>query len=112
MGKSTFFVLTARYEFVMEAIARKGICVVERWERRTRLGSLTSAPWRQEWPSMKKKLNKTESADVKHLAAVETVLFRDLMSLVEHCSIRKYDDGDARDPGWITIKTTGAAGVV
>jgi hypothetical protein len=48
----------------------------------------------------------------KHLAAVESEVFRDLMPLVEHCSHREYDDGSAREVGWITIKTTGAAWVV
>lgn len=45
----------------------------------------------------------------KHLAPVESELLRDLMSLVEHCAITAYDDGDARRPGWITLRTLGSA---
>lgn len=61
---------------------------------------------------MKKKVSKAAMGDAKHLAPVETALFKDMMSLIEHCCVRKYDDGDAREPGWITIKTQGAAWVV
>jgi len=35
-----------------------------------------------------------------------------LMGLVAHCADIKYDDGQARQPGWITIKTMGSAWVV
>ena len=61
---------------------------------------------------MKKKSAKGGSLDARHLAPVETNLFRDLLPLVEHCCVRKYDDGDPREPGWITMKTQGAAWVV
>jgi len=47
-----------------------------------------------------------------HTAAMETETFRDLMPLVEHCALVRYDDGDQRVPGWITIKVQGAAWVV
>jgi len=61
---------------------------------------------------MKKKAAKGGAENVKHLAPVETKIFGELLSLVEHCAIRQYDDGDTREPGWITIKTQGAAWVV
>lgn len=51
-------------------------------------------------------------SEVKHLAGVESEVFRGLMPLVEHCSLRQYDDATARETGWITIKTQGAAWVV
>lgn len=108
-GKSVFFILTPRLEFVMSAVSRRGIIVAERWPRHVRLGSLSGPPWSQEWPQMKKKLKATEGESVKHLAAVETKLFGELFSLVEHCCVRKYDDGDSREPGWFTVKTQGAA---
>jgi len=59
---------------------------------------------------MKKKASKVSGGEnVKHLAPVETNRFTDLLPLVEHCCFRQYDDGDPREPGWITIKTQGAA---
>jgi len=48
----------------------------------------------------------------KHLAPVETNYFNALVPLVEHCCVRQYDDGDAREPGWFTVKTQGAAWIV
>lgn len=47
-----------------------------------------------------------------HLAAMESEIFAKCHELVKHCSITRYDDGDARKPGWITIKTMGSAWVV
>ena len=63
--------------------------------------------WR---PAVKKRqARNAEGSQGSHLAAVETETFRDLLPLVEHCCCRKYDDGDPREPGWVTIKTQGAA---
>lgn len=62
---------------------------------------------------MKKKAAASKAgSDARHLAAIETELFADLMPLVEHCAVTKYDDGDPRETGWVTIKTLGAAWVV
>jgi hypothetical protein len=44
-----------------------------------------------------------------HLAAVESNVFAKLGALVAHCSVVKYEDGQARRPGWFTVKTMGAA---
>jgi hypothetical protein len=63
-------------------------------------------------PEMKKKSVKTGAEGGKHLAALETTRWGDMLSLVEHCAVTRYDDGDARTPGWITIKTSGAAWLV
>lgn len=65
--------------------------------------------WQVEYPDMKKRGPKTGSGGEKHLAALETSRFNDMLSLVEHCAIRLYEDGDPREPGWVTIKTQGAA---
>jgi len=48
----------------------------------------------------------------QHLAAMESAVFSKLHSLVAHCAITKYEDGDPRKPGWFTIKTMGSAWVV
>jgi len=53
-----------------------------------------------------------EKTDVMHLAGVESNVFKDLMPLVEHCSLKQYEDKTPRQPGWLTIKTQGAAWVV
>lgn len=48
----------------------------------------------------------------KHLAAMESIVFSKLHSLVAHCSVTRYDDGDPRVPGWWTVKTVGSSWVV
>jgi hypothetical protein len=63
-------------------------------------------------PNMRKRQAKNLSGDQKALAPVESDVFHDLLPIIEHCCVRKYDDGDAREPGWITIKTQGSAWVV
>lgn len=63
-------------------------------------------------PTVKKKEAKARTADgAKHAAPVETKYFADLMPVVEHLAFTSYDDGDPREPGWITLKVLGAAWV-
>jgi len=64
---------------------------------------------RWEKPVMKKRGVKPLGEATKHLAPMETEILKDHMPLVEHMAVRQYDDGEAREPGWITIKTQGAA---
>ncbi len=65
-----------------------------------------------EFAGMGIKKRETKAKDLKHLAALETTLFSDRLSLVEHCALLQYEDATPRVPGWITIKTQGAAWVV
>lgn len=53
------------------------------------------------------------AADVPvHIAAVESDVFQKLPSLVAHCAVTRYDDGEPRQTGWFTIKTYGSTWVV
>lgn len=108
-GKSIFHVVLGRYYFTLRAVHGRGICVVARCRTALRYsGDPGELKW--EYPSMKKRITKAALANgVKHLAPVESNRFSDLMSLVEHCAVKVYDDGDPREPGWFTIKTNGAA---
>lgn len=64
-------------------------------------------------PIVKKKAASAAAGDgARHVAAMETEILKQLLPLVEHCALVRYDDGDQRVPGWITIKTLGAAWVV
>lgn len=47
-----------------------------------------------------------------HLAPLESAVFGKLFNLVSHCCVTKYDDGEPRQPGWFTVKTSGSAWVV
>jgi len=107
--KCVFMVLGSRYEWLLQHRPGVGICAFERWPRHTRLGSASGAPLKWEIPNVKKRQPLTGANGAKHLAALESNLFGQLLPLVEHCALRQYDDGEAREPGWLTIKTQGAA---
>lgn len=53
-----------------------------------------------------------DGSPLKHLAPMESNVFTSLHALVAHCAVVRYDDGKPRKPGWITIKTNGAAWIV
>lgn len=60
------------------------------------------------------KKRKTEGAaqpgdGPKHLAPLATKSMSGFPNLVMFCAVVRYDDGDPRQPGWIQIRTDGAA---
>lgn len=73
--------------------------------------SPTTATWMGR-PDMKRRSAKTGPTADKHLAALESTVFGGLLPIIEHCALRQYDDGEAREPGWVTIATSGAAWTV
>lgn len=87
----------------------KGICVVAMWDMCGRIGHLDPPTWKWEWPIMKRRSVKVGTEGVKHLAALESRILDGMLSLVEHCAVRQYEDGEQREPGWFTVKTQGAA---
>lgn len=42
------------------------------------------------------------------IASLESVLLKDLQNLVYHCAVTRYDKGEAREPGWFTVRTLGS----
>lgn len=58
---------------------------------------------------MKKKTQPSNASGQKHLASVESNILAQCHSLVRHCAVTQYDDGEPRKPGWLTIKTFGSA---
>lgn len=110
---TTFGVLGASSKVLLCSEWWVGIWTVGVWPR-------SAVGW---WPSdslclfkrpvvKKKAAAANASGDARHLAAVESEHFKDMLSLVEHCAIVRYDDGDSRQPGWFTVKTLGAAWLV
>lgn len=111
-GSGTFWVLTAKARYGMAFRPFKGICLVSAWSHYFGVGGSTPQLLRrEEYPSMKQ-VKRSERAAVKHLAAMETEVFRDFLPLVEHCGMLQYEDGSPRKPGWFTVRTNGAAWVV
>lgn len=108
-GTVSFWVLTRDVRYGMAALPYKGICRVAAWSRsggRHGFSELLLRRW--EYPRVKK-VKREDRASVKHLAAMESELFRELMPLVEHCGMLQYEDGSVRKPGYFTVRTNGAA---
>lgn len=105
----TFEVLTRDRKFVMAVRPFRGICRVAVWSHQ--FGGSAFVPQllgRSEWPVMKK-VKREDRASVKNLAALETEVLREHLALVEHCCCLQYEDGTPRQPGWVILRTSGAA---
>lgn len=111
-GKCQWFVLGPSWAFLLTSVPRHGICVVAGFRQGTLPLPGAAPAFLLERPSMAIRRRPASEETGKHLAKTETTLFSSLSSLVEHCSHRSYDDGTVREPGWITVKTSGAAWVV
>lgn len=111
-GPQMFEVLVGNWKYVLTSVPNKGICCIAVGPRVAMYAPRDPAFRHFEVPNMKKKNVASSAGPVKHLAPVDTNLLPSLLSLVEHCCLTQYDDGDAREPGWITVKTQGAAWVV
>jgi len=111
-GLSRLYVWSGSNRWELHCKRGHGIFAVTRLSRDAIALGLGFCPERNRWPKMKKKTAQKEMGDARHLAPLESDRFHDLLPLVEHMSVRKYDDGDLREPGWVTIKTQGAAWLV
>lgn len=112
-GRGYFYVLVGRKKMVVDFEPFRGMCV--RWiGPRDHVFHFTETALGRHYerPSMKRKGVPAEATMANHLAAVESNYFSQLMALVEHCAVTKYDDGESRLPGWFTVKTQGSAWVV
>jgi len=58
---------------------------------------------------MKKKKVSSDATSVVHAAPMESVPFSALHSIIAHCATTRYEDGDPRQVGWVTITTQGPA---
>jgi hypothetical protein len=56
-----------------------------------------------------KPVKQADRAAVKHLAALETEQFTELLPLLEVVALLQYSDGSQREPGWVTIRVNGSA---
>jgi len=111
-GAQSFFIRRCNLVFTLTSRPWKGICVVGCLKMGK--GSITSDKPQMVWefPDMKKKTASADNPAQRHLVAVESNILRDLVPLIEHMAVTRYDDGDARLTGWVTVKTQGAAWVV
>jgi hypothetical protein len=74
------------------------------------IGLTLLEPYQTREENMKKRLTVADVPSTPaHAAAVESVLFANLHSLVAHLAITRYDDGSARQPGTLLVRTVGAS---
>jgi len=104
-----FFVRTAHDTRGLTARPFVGMCLTALWyhARGTRAGRSPDVQWR--FPDVKKPNMGKGASDARHLAAMETALFAQHLPVLEHMAVVRYDDGDARQPGWIRLGTLGSA---
>lgn len=112
-GKTFYLLVKGEFEITLEFTPYRGYC----YRSIRRLGSdrldrlVAIAPPEFSMKRIKLGQQSGESTS-KHLAAMESNLFAALPSLVAHCGVTRYDDGEPRQPGWVSIQTRGAAWIV
>lgn len=111
-GMGDFYIRTAHTKLRFTFKCWKGIALTGRAVELTPGSPVMGEMQTWRFPDMKKRQSRVTEAGVKHLAPMESNVFRDHLALVEHCAIRQYDDGDAREPGYFTVKTQGGAWIV
>lgn len=105
----TWYIVHRGHRFRLTGSAWVGICVLGRAFNHPTQGWVEPGRYRWSRPKVKKKPQKADAPAVRHLAAMESSRFQDLLPIIEHLAVRQYDDGDPREPGWLTIQTYGAA---
>jgi len=101
--------ITSCFDLLLRSVPYVGIHVCGRVDGPygSRVGDKPTVTWRM--PNVKKKVATAGGGSERHLVAVESSIFAQLMPLVEHCAIVRYDDGDPRQTGWLRLGTLGAA---
>jgi len=111
-GVLSFYIQRRNLIFTLTSRPWLGIAVTACLENGNASLPSEKPQWEWRFPEMKKKATAPEDDKRRHLAALESNILADLLPLVEHMAVTRYDDGDARLTGWVTIKTQGAAWVV
>lgn len=101
-----------RVKYVLQWVPNKGICAMRREGWGLRGAAILPLVLHEEYPCMKRRQPTSGLSDAQTLVPLESKLLGALSPLLEHMAIRKYEDGTARETGWVTIKTQGAAWVV
>jgi len=108
MGVAEFRLLTADQVLVMRALPFRGVCVVESWSRsHGTIRPLGTAVTRREETNVKK-VKLAERGSVKHLAALESDYLAEVQPVVEALGMLQYEDGSARQPGYLGVWTQGS----
>lgn len=86
---------------------RRGMCLTACDRKRPEVGPGFFPTMKREMSWMKKKKLTESTAGAVHCAAVESSLLSQHHAIIAHCAVLRYEDGDQRAPGWITVTTQG-----
>lgn len=114
LGKEAVMVIfrTRSVRWHAVGVARIGYSLVPSYTPLIDSLEVVAWEWARRVKTMKRRKAVAGAGDAMNLAAVESNVFSKLHGLVAHCADIKYDDGQPRQPGWITLKTMGSAWVV
>ena len=109
MGRDEWIVLTEHFRLRMQRVPFKGTFCRAAAARECLPGEPVPRVLRQrEYPDMRK-VARADQSVCRHLAALETNLFREHMAVVEHLCLLQYDDGTPRVPGLLMVSVKGCA---
>lgn len=112
MGKGTFFLLTVGRCYVIRFAPYRGYQAVGWYPRGTVPEvNLATASVAIERLSVKK-VKVSDKSSVKHLAALESEYFADVLPVVDALGMLQYEDGTPRQSGYLGIWVQGSAWVV
>lgn len=105
-----FHILTATQRVSVRYWYRRG-CLATAIGPRSGLGRITLVTPEVLERLMKRKVPGAQLAvsGVRHLAAVESNILHLTPSIISHCCVTMYDDGEQRRPGWVTLSTMGSS---
>jgi len=111
-GKGLFFVLTGNGCWAMRYLPFRGKSKAAWFAPGVHRGpALLTAERVYEVPSVKK-VKVAERSAVKHLAALESHMFREHLAVLEVLAMLQYADGTPREPGYLGMWCNGSAWVV
>lgn len=108
MGVCRFSVLTGNRRYVMRAMPFRGIGVVEVRSWAWGPGNYDDRLIERRERCSVKKVKVADRATVKHLAALESEMFREHLPIIECLAMLQYNDGSPREPGYLGMWTQGA----
>jgi len=106
-GRQEFRLLTRSWVYAIRLLPYRGLRVAAQWQR----GSPSVGNYLESLcPPVEKfvkKVKLTDRSSVKHLAAMETSVFKDHFAVLEQLAMLQYNDGTPRQPGYLGMWTQG-----
>lgn len=110
MGKSWKKVVLVRRSLTFELFYRRGFGYSAAWvERAGRRVEMYESPlWWDGVKNMKRRRSEVTQDSGVAVASLDVKKWVELLPIIQHLAVRRYDDGEARTPGTITLRTIGS----